>query len=126
MWPFCTQEIYFNAMPLIINTTILNGMGLTGALEGPPRFIPDVSGEILQLSFEWSRVLWPWTGYLAVIIQVNELGIDSSGPATGTVEFTVVSPPAVLWGERTTTIHCSCAITSGCNTSASATSEAIV
>jgi len=45
----CDDGRYFNAMPLIINTTILNGMGLTGALEGPPRFIPDVSGEILQV-----------------------------------------------------------------------------
>ena len=30
MWPFCTQPIYANAMPLIFNATVLNGMGLTG------------------------------------------------------------------------------------------------
>lgn len=30
MWPFCTQPIYADAMPLIFNATVLNGMGLTG------------------------------------------------------------------------------------------------
>ena len=30
MWPFCTQPIYANALPLIFNATVLNAMGLTG------------------------------------------------------------------------------------------------
>ena len=31
MWPFCRQPLYANAMPLMFNATVLNGMGLTGA-----------------------------------------------------------------------------------------------
>lgn len=30
-WPFCRQPIYANAMPLMFNATVLNGMGLIGA-----------------------------------------------------------------------------------------------
>lgn len=29
-WPFCRQPLYADAMPLIFNATVLNGMGLTG------------------------------------------------------------------------------------------------
>jgi len=32
MWPFCTQPIYANALPLIFNATVLNAMALTGVL----------------------------------------------------------------------------------------------
>lgn len=30
MWPYCTQPLYYGAMPTIVNVTILNGMGVTG------------------------------------------------------------------------------------------------
>ena len=30
MWPFCRQPLYANAMPLMFNATVLNGMGLIG------------------------------------------------------------------------------------------------
>ena len=29
-WPFCRQPLYADAMPVIFNATVLNGMGLTG------------------------------------------------------------------------------------------------
>ena len=32
MWPFCTQPIYANALPLIFNAMVLNAMALTGIL----------------------------------------------------------------------------------------------
>ena len=31
MWPFCRQPLYAQAMPLMFNATVLNGMGLIGA-----------------------------------------------------------------------------------------------
>ena len=37
MWPFCRQPLYAQAMPTMVNTTVLNGMGLTGA---PPGLTP--------------------------------------------------------------------------------------
>ncbi len=32
MWPYCSQPIYYGAMPIIVNVTILNGMGVTGKI----------------------------------------------------------------------------------------------
>ncbi|GFN95271.1 membrane-bound transcription factor site-1 protease [Plakobranchus ocellatus] len=32
MWPYCTQPIYYGGMPVIVNVTILNGMGVTGKI----------------------------------------------------------------------------------------------
>lgn len=32
MWPFCRQPLYAHALPTIFNATVLNGMGLTGAV----------------------------------------------------------------------------------------------
>lgn len=32
MWPYCTQPIYFGGMPVIVNVTILNGMGVSGKI----------------------------------------------------------------------------------------------
>lgn len=30
MWPYCAQAIYIGGMPIMINATILNGLGVTG------------------------------------------------------------------------------------------------
>ena len=50
MWPFCTQPLYATAMPLMFNATILNGQGLTGALEGAPVWTPaDEGGRLLDV-----------------------------------------------------------------------------
>eukprot|EP00887_Chlorella_sp_A99_P005260 scaffold1.g5260.t1 len=107
-WPFCRQAraslniwgegwrpLYARAMPLMFNATLLNGMGLTGVLEGPPVWAPtDEGGRLLDLRFEYSDVLWPWSGYLATYIRVRDEGANFSGPASGSVTFTVRSPPA--------------------------------
>ena len=58
------QPLYHDAMPLIFNATVINGMGVTGSLAGPPVFKPlDEGGKHLHLSFEWSEELWPWSVY---------------------------------------------------------------
>lgn len=93
-WPYCRQPVYHDAMPLVFNATIINGMGVTGRLTGPPLFKPtDEGGKHLHLSFEWSEDLWPWSGYLALFIRVLPSGSGYSGVATGEISFTVVSPP---------------------------------
>ncbi|CAD7696955.1 unnamed protein product [Ostreobium quekettii] len=93
MWPFCTQPLYAHAMPVMINATILNGMGVIGHLEGPPRFEPaDVGGHFVNMQFEYSTTLWPWSGYLAIYIRVNADGQDYNGQASGTIVFDVSSP----------------------------------
>lgn len=94
-WPFCRQPLYADAMPVMFNATILNGMGVVGQLEGSPEWKPaDQGGEYLDVQFEWSPVLWPWSGYLAVYLRVRSEGSTFHGTAQGEVSFTVLSPPS--------------------------------
>ncbi|CAI7841397.1 unnamed protein product, partial [Closterium sp. NIES-54] len=39
-WPWCRQPLFASALPLIINATVLNGMGVTGWLAAPPVWVP--------------------------------------------------------------------------------------
>lgn len=93
-WPFCRQPIYAEAMPLIFNATILNGMGVVGWLEGPPVWVPTLpAGKLLDIQFSYSDVIWPWTGYLGLYIRVKPEGRDYSGTVEGEISLTVVSSP---------------------------------
>lgn len=72
MWPHCRQPLYAFAQPLVYNATILNGMGVIGKLVGTPTFEPsDEGGKLLHVTFAASEVLWPWTGALAVYVEVR-------------------------------------------------------
>ena len=50
---------------------------------------------LVQVGFSYSAVLWPWSGYLAVIITPTEKAASWEGIAQGHVSLTVVSPPQV-------------------------------
>ncbi|KAK3034341.1 hypothetical protein RJ639_032239 [Escallonia herrerae] len=93
-WPFCRQPLYAGAMPVIFNTTILNGMGVIGHVESPPTWHPsDEEGNLLSIHFTYSDVIWPWTGYLALHMQIKEEGALFSGEIGGNVTLRVFSPP---------------------------------
>lgn len=95
MWPFCRTPLYAGAMPIMFNATILNGLGLVGKLEADPTWAPaDEGGRVLDVRFEHSEQLWPWSGYLALYLRVKDEGSAFTGTASGEVSFTVVSPPA--------------------------------
>ncbi|PON49870.1 SITE-1 protease [Trema orientale] len=94
-WPFCRQPLYAGAMPVIFNATILNGMGVIGYIESSPTWHPsDEEGNLLSVHFTYSEVIWPWTGYLALHMQIKEEGAQFSGDIEGNVTFRVFSPPA--------------------------------
>lgn len=93
MWPFCAQSLYYGAMPVTVNVTVLNGMGVTGRVTAPPKWIPGSNGQMLKISFSHTRVLWPWSGSLAVQIEVSQMGRLFQGIAEGSIELTVFSPP---------------------------------
>ncbi|KAF7819812.1 subtilisin-like protease SBT6.1 isoform X1 [Senna tora] len=94
-WPFCRQPLYAGAMPVIFNATILNGMGVIGYVEGPPTWHPsDEEGNLLSIHFTYSEIIWPWTGYLALHMQIKEEGAQFSGEIEGNVTLRVYSPPA--------------------------------
>ncbi|XP_044464197.1 subtilisin-like protease SBT6.1 isoform X1 [Mangifera indica] len=94
-WPFCRQPLYAGAMPVIFNATILNGMGVIGFVESPPTWHPlDEEGSLLNIRFTYSEVIWPWTGYLALHMQIKEEGAQFSGEIEGNVTVRVYSPPS--------------------------------
>ena len=93
-WPYCTQPIYYGGMPIIANVTILNGMSVTGKLSGEPVWHPYTpqNGQLLEVAFSHSEVIWPWSGYLAVHITVGKDGANFEGIAQGHVSLTIESP----------------------------------
>nr|XP_004246923.1 subtilisin-like protease SBT6.1 isoform X1 [Solanum lycopersicum] len=94
-WPFCRQPLYAGAMPVIFNATILNGMAVIGYVESPPTWHPfGEDGNLLSVHFTYSDVIWPWTGYLALHMQIKEEGAQFSGVIEGNVTVKVYSPPA--------------------------------
>ncbi|KAG2718459.1 hypothetical protein I3760_03G221600 [Carya illinoinensis] len=95
-WPFCRQPLYAGAMPVIFNATILNGMGVIGYVESPPTWHPsNEEGNLLSIHFTYSEVIWPWTGYLALHMQIKEEGSQFFGEIDGNVTLQVYSPPAL-------------------------------
>lgn len=93
MWPYCVQPMYAGAQPIIFNATILNGMGVWGNVSQPKWFPGDEGGKLLDVQFEYSEELWPWSGHVSLFVVVKDQGREFSGTATGTVRFTVESPP---------------------------------
>ncbi|XP_045605609.1 membrane-bound transcription factor site-1 protease [Procambarus clarkii] len=95
MWPYCTQPLYYGAMPVIVNVTILNGMGVSGRIVEKPIWHPYTPqyGHHLDIAFTYSEVLWPWSGHLAVWITVAESGKEWEGFARGHISVTIESPP---------------------------------
>ena len=49
-------------------------MAVTGRVVGSPTWHPyrPQHGELLNISFEYSEVIWPWSGYLAIFIEVKD------------------------------------------------------
>ena len=80
-------------MPLALNVTILNSMGVSGKIERPPQWVPAQGYEgILEVGFSYSDILWPWTGFLAVHLSVTSKGAAYDGEVMGVVTLTVTSP----------------------------------
>eukprot|EP01094_Clydonella_sp_ATCC50884_P027382 TRINITY_DN7845_c0_g1_i2.p1 TRINITY_DN7845_c0_g1~~TRINITY_DN7845_c0_g1_i2.p1 ORF type:complete len:971 (+),score=167.58 TRINITY_DN7845_c0_g1_i2:79-2991(+) len=103
MWPFCSQPLFFSGMPLRINTTVLNGMGVTGRFVDRPRFVRSMnSRDVLDISFSYPHTLWPWAGYLAIELSVREDAADFEGTVEGVVRFAIVSP---IMDERTGSVR---------------------
>ena len=99
MGPFCEQPLYAGSMAAVFNATVINGMGAHGRIVGAPTFAESGwAGGRLDVSFEYSEYLWPFTGWLAVFVRVRASAREYAGTASGTISFTVESPPGA--GER--------------------------
>lgn len=95
MWPYCSQPLYYGALPTIVNVTILNGLGVSGKVVNKPVWHPYTPqfGHHIDVAFTHSEVLWPWSGWLAVSIAVTRTASNWEGMAQGHVELTIESPP---------------------------------
>jgi len=93
MWPYCSQPIYHTGMPIVVNTTILNGMGVIGELVDTPVWKQGKNGHLLELLFTYPESIWPWSGNLGVSIRVSPKGAHTDDIAEGLIEFTIRSPP---------------------------------
>jgi membrane-bound transcription factor site-1 protease len=69
-------------------------MSVTGKVSGEPIWHPYKSqnGEFLDFSFQYSEVIWPWSGFLAVFITASKDAKNFEGIAQGHVSITIESP----------------------------------
>ena len=59
-----------------------------GKFEGEPTFTAtDAGGKLLDVRFEVSDLLWPWSGYLALYLRVRAGGAKYEGTASGQVRM---------------------------------------
>ena len=67
---------------------------MTGKIMEPPKSHPYKSqnGGLLNISFEYSDLIWPWSGYLAVFVSVSEEGRGFEGVAQGHISLTIGNP----------------------------------
>ncbi|PSN45586.1 Membrane-bound transcription factor site-1 protease [Blattella germanica] len=95
MWPYCTQSLYYGAMPTIVNVTILNGLGVSGHIVGKPQWHPYTPqfGQYLDVALTFSELLWPWSGWMAVSIAAARTAANWEGIAQGHIALTIESPP---------------------------------
>ncbi|CAM9984101.1 unnamed protein product [Scytosiphon promiscuus] len=104
MWPFSRQPIYHGAQPVIFNVTIANGMGVAGSITSltwtEEQSVGAASGggdgdgdDVLDVRAEFSEILWPWSGFLAVSLSVSESGRDFQGLVFGELKATIQSDP---------------------------------
>lgn len=93
MFPYSTQSIFYTMQPMIVNVTILNGIAVTGRV-AEVQWYPyqNENGNLLNVSISYSKVLWPWSGWISFHITVNEYGQNFEGQALGHVSVTVESP----------------------------------
>lgn len=64
-----------------------------GKFEQEPIFTAtNAGGRYLDVLFEYSDILWPWSGHLALYFRVVPEGDKFQGQATGVVTFSIVSP----------------------------------
>ena len=80
-------------MPTIANVTILNAISVSSKIVGTPIWRPydQETGNFVDISVSHSSVIWPWTGYIALTIMINEKGAEFEGIISGHLEFSIHS-----------------------------------
>ena len=78
----------------IYSLSVFLGMSVTGKIIGQPIWhsYKSQNGELLDMAFEYSDLIWPWSGYLAVYVMVSEQGKNFEGIAQGHISLIIESP----------------------------------
>ena len=90
MWPYCSQELYYSAQPIIVNVTLLNSISVASRIVRQPYWQPASPSSALSLRFSYSEPLWPWSGYLAIELRVEE-DVTEKQIVEGTIALSVES-----------------------------------
>jgi membrane-bound transcription factor site-1 protease len=90
-WPYCTQPLYYSALPVIVNVTLLNSLSVSSVVVGVKWRPLEMNGKMLMVNFTYSSELWPWSGYLAVKLLVSKEAINFEEIVEGVIEVTVES-----------------------------------
>jgi membrane-bound transcription factor site-1 protease len=71
----------------------LNGINVLGKINQAPKWQPSVdkSGHFLKLNFTYSTTLWPWSGFLAIKVEVEEEAKNYDGIVEGLISLIVSS-----------------------------------
>lgn len=98
MWPYCTQPIYFSGNPVIVNITIINSKSVNSTIIDKPKWYPnsDIDDKCLKISISYSKVLWPWSGYMALYLTVDRDCSNWNGIASGHIKVHVDSNEATF------------------------------
>ena len=104
LWPLCAQPLWFGALPLLANLTVVNALSLVGNFSRPPTFEPasDADGARLGVAFEHSRKLWPWGGTIGVALHVLPGAAAFDGLVRGAIVFEVQAVGAAATGAPAT------------------------
>ncbi|KAJ9457399.1 Subtilisin-like protease SBT6.1 [Diplonema papillatum] len=95
-WPHCKHPLFLSSRPVVVNVTILNPVSLRGRLMSTSWTIdPQLNLEtgydlefyqsLLVVEVEYSRDIWPWTGWLALSLSVSSAAADKLAHFSGIV-----------------------------------------
>uniref|UniRef100_A0A1A9WBQ1 Membrane-bound transcription factor site-1 protease n=1 Tax=Glossina brevipalpis TaxID=37001 RepID=A0A1A9WBQ1_9MUSC len=91
MWPYSSQPLYCQAMPSIVNVTILNGISVSGKIIAEPLWYPyvDKNGQFIDVEISYTSLLWPWSGWMSVHITVKNDACSFEGISKGHISLQI-------------------------------------
>ncbi|EGG19296.1 membrane-bound transcription factor peptidase [Cavenderia fasciculata] len=88
-WPYCTQPLYYSAIPTIFNVTVLNGMDVYGKIQSVT-WEPAVNGHLLDMGFSYEEEVYPFSGHVGIHVSVKKDAEFFGGMVSGDIKITVL------------------------------------
>eukprot|EP00049_Salpingoeca_infusionum_P014579 m.275764 g.275764 ORF g.275764 m.275764 type:complete len:1005 (-) comp15698_c0_seq7:2011-5025(-) len=99
---YCQQALFAGSQPLVVNFTLLNSVGPLGTIQTHPKWNckQSIFCRAVDVDFTFSETLWPWSGYLAFHVAVNDAGHSLVGTVQGDISLTVTTYDPATQVER--------------------------